>query len=226
MSSSDSHIESKLVALRSEPNDVDRWEREWNTIEILLNHKAISLPSDCSILDIGCGNRGLAVGAARRGMNYRGIDISDGNFEFDAFPVEDSSVDLAVSLALIEHLHNPANLMSEVRRILKPGGVFFLSTPNWKYCKNSFYDNPAHVHPYTPKALHVLFSAYGLKGIEIVPALRNKPASSYFHKYAFQWARMLPFRGSPMPAFSFAQFLYGRATSIFAFGYEPLAADL
>jgi SAM-dependent methyltransferase len=39
-------------------------------------------------------------------------------------------VDLAFSLATIEHVDNPCDLLSAIRQLLKPGGLFLVSTPN------------------------------------------------------------------------------------------------
>ena len=39
-------------------------------------------------------------------------------------------VDLAVSLATIEHVDHPLNFLSEIRGLLRPGGLLLVSTPN------------------------------------------------------------------------------------------------
>jgi glycosyltransferase involved in cell wall biosynthesis/SAM-dependent methyltransferase len=84
--------------------------------------------------------RGCYFGKAGR-MDRRVADSSSGgHFEcivdhFDAekdrYPYEDASFDTILCCELIEHLPNdPMFLMSEVNRILKPGGHFVLTTPN------------------------------------------------------------------------------------------------
>jgi SAM-dependent methyltransferase len=55
------------------------------------------------------------------------------NFNSDHFlsTVEDGSVDCVVSTEVLEHLyHHPAGYLAECWRILRPGGLFVLSTPN------------------------------------------------------------------------------------------------
>ncbi len=48
-----------------------------------------------------------------------------------AFPYADESFDTVVCGELIEHLfHDPMHMMSEINRILKPGGHLLLTTPN------------------------------------------------------------------------------------------------
>lgn len=48
----------------------------------------------------------------------------------DALPMlEDSSIDVALSLAVLEHLDKPDVFLKEVYRVLRPGGVLLLTTP-------------------------------------------------------------------------------------------------
>ena len=55
------------------------------------------------------------------------------NFNEDRFlaGIDDGSVDAVVSTEVLEHLyHHPAGYLPEVWRILRPGGILLLSTPN------------------------------------------------------------------------------------------------
>ncbi len=47
-----------------------------------------------------------------------------------ALPVADRTCDLAVSLQVLEHIWSPADLLAELVRVTRPGGVIVLSTPN------------------------------------------------------------------------------------------------
>ena len=209
-----SHVESKLKGLR-QPGAVESvlWEREWVTIETIVRLAGGVIPDHAQLADVGCGGRELAEGALRRGFRYVGFDIDDGNFEVDPLPSEDSSLDLVVALALIEHLHNPDNFLNEARRALRPGGSLVLSTPNWKLAWRSFYDNPAHVQPYTPESLAMLLQAYGFSNFSIYPGLRAKGSRAYAGKTRFLRAALRPFRGKPWWV---PPIMSGRATSMFA----------
>ena len=58
-------------------------------------------------------------------------EIDHFDAERDTFPYPDASFDTVVCGELIEHLfQDPMHLMSEINRILKPGGAVVLTTPN------------------------------------------------------------------------------------------------
>ncbi len=80
------------------------------------------------------------------------------NIERMPLPMEDASVDIVLFLEVIEHLiHSPLQVLHEISRVLKPGGVLILTTDNairmvqivkmlvgqniyWPYCRNAFGD--------------------------------------------------------------------------------------
>jgi 2-polyprenyl-3-methyl-5-hydroxy-6-metoxy-1,4-benzoquinol methylase len=58
----------------------------------------------------------------------RGLNVSALPLEENAFPQE--SFEAVLASHLIEHLNNPGAFVREVYRILKPGGRFYVTTPN------------------------------------------------------------------------------------------------
>lgn len=48
----------------------------------------------------------------------------------DAYPFPDNIFDACVSNYVIEHISNPSHHLQEVRRVLKPNGVYVFRTPN------------------------------------------------------------------------------------------------
>jgi SAM-dependent methyltransferase len=96
------------------------------------------------VLDIGCAagtllgelqNRGwdcTGVEICRPEAEYarreRGLDVRSLALEENRFP--GASFDLVLASHLIEHLNSPAAFVSEVCRILAPGGFFIVTTPN------------------------------------------------------------------------------------------------
>jgi SAM-dependent methyltransferase len=61
---------------------------------------------------------------------YRQANLSFLYMDIFNMDLEDDSFDLVCSLQVLEHLHQPEKFMSEARRILRPGGSCFITTPN------------------------------------------------------------------------------------------------
>jgi 2-polyprenyl-3-methyl-5-hydroxy-6-metoxy-1,4-benzoquinol methylase len=78
----------------------------------------------------------------------------------------DNAFDVVVSFQVIEHIDSDLLFLQEIRRVLKPGGVALLTTPNRKM---SLTRNPWHVRGYLPSELTALaqrvFSKVEMKGI-------------------------------------------------------------
>lgn len=101
--------------------------------------------ADRDVLEAGCGEgygADLIADVARRviGLDYDEstvahvkaryprVDIRHGNLA--ELPLDDASVDVVVNFQVIEHLWDQAQFVSECFRVLRPGGVFLVSTPN------------------------------------------------------------------------------------------------
>lgn len=84
-----------------------------------------------------------AVKYAQEHFPAKNLTYAQGDAQ--AMPYDDKSFDVVVSLETIEHLPQPEKFVSEVKRILKPDGVFVVSTPN----DAEFMDgNEFHVHEF------------------------------------------------------------------------------
>jgi SAM-dependent methyltransferase len=69
------------------------------------------------------------------------------NLEIDEIPTSDATYDLVLCLEVIEHLElDPMFMLSEINRVLKPGGCLYLSTPNSISGRNVF----KILHGYAP----------------------------------------------------------------------------
>ena len=51
----------------------------------------------------------------------------------ESIPYANETFDLVFSDNVVEHLSDPNAVLNEVRRVLKPGGLFFAKTPNKKH---------------------------------------------------------------------------------------------
>lgn len=97
-----------------------------------------------SIIDIGCATGRLLAGfkdagwrtqgveicrpSAEYGMRTNNVPIHIGTLETGRFP--DASFTVAHCSHLIEHLTNPVDFLSEIKRVLVSGGWFIVTTPN------------------------------------------------------------------------------------------------
>jgi len=59
-------------------------------------------------------------------------------------PFDDGSFDGVVSLETLEHLKTPDRFLSEVKRVLRPGGIFIVSVPNRKFHSDAGIKNEWH----------------------------------------------------------------------------------
>lgn len=67
-----------------------------------------------------------------------GIEFKKVDLEQDRFPDEDASYDVVVCNQVFEHLKNIFLPLSEVHRVLRPGGTFIFSVPNLSAFHNVF----------------------------------------------------------------------------------------
>lgn len=128
----------------------------------------------CRVLDVGCGGGFLSNELALSGLKVTGVDLSPEslkvaraydqtksvNYEVaDAFhlPYPDESFDVLTAMDFLEHVENPALVIKEFSRVLRPGGFFFFHTFNRNFLSwliiiklvEWFIQN-------TPKNMHVI----------------------------------------------------------------------
>ncbi len=97
------------------------------------------------VLDAGCGHTSDTAFLQAAGCRVFGIDLDPRVAQnpalhfairgrLEQLPLADLSVDLAICRYVAEHLRDPAVVLAEVARVLRPGGKFVLLTPNrWHY---------------------------------------------------------------------------------------------
>ena len=200
-------------------NRVEMGNREISTLAMLAESLGYDFNKRNALLvDLGCGDQHLSEGVKKLNYNYKGLDIQDLNFEFDKLPFESNSVDIVVSLAVIEHISNPNLFLSEIYRVLKQGGFVYLSTPNFQLDSRNFYNDPTHCKPYTPISLERILRMYHFSDINTFPGLRCKNIWFYRGWYRFlKGYYLFPFKGNVNWA---PNFLKGKCTSIFAIAFK------
>lgn len=128
------------------------------------------------VLDVGCGDAGVLIALAEAGAEAVGVEPWSRSVErgrtraeehgvrvqlqegvAEALPFPDASFDLVVLDNVLEHVQDRERSLSEIHRVLAPGGLLYLVTPK-------------------PFALHSLVSDphYGLAGLVLLPRAAQK----------------------------------------------------
>ena len=126
-----------------------------------------------TLLDVGCGRmpyRSLLTSPPSRVERYVGLDIEGSlhgrnEIEFNGrdIPLDDHSIDTAIATEVLEHCPEPALLLREIRRVLKPGGLFFFTVPFfWP-----LHEAPCDFFRYTPYSMQYLLDQAGFSEINI-----------------------------------------------------------
>jgi 2-polyprenyl-3-methyl-5-hydroxy-6-metoxy-1,4-benzoquinol methylase len=119
---------------------------------MLLDLIANYLQPGTRLLDVGCGFGLTVYEANKRGFRADGIDIStrflklareklgltlrQGRVEDLHF--SDNTYDGVIFWDVLEHVHNPLEILAEIHRIVRPGGYLFGQVPNWRGLSNRY----------------------------------------------------------------------------------------
>jgi SAM-dependent methyltransferase len=146
-------------------------------------------------LDLGCGRgewiellRGEAVEATGVDENPvivnacvgRGLPVVRAEaFEYLRAQPE-GAFDLVTSFHVIEHLPTETAVawLLEIRRVLRPGGMLILETPNAENLMvgaSTFYNDPTHRHPVPAELLRFIVEFARFDVVEILPLQPNEP---------------------------------------------------
>jgi ubiquinone/menaquinone biosynthesis C-methylase UbiE len=79
----------------------------------------------------GLDAAGGQLAAAEAAAETAGLDVAFVTGSVYALPFPDASFDAVFSHALFEHLARPADALAELKRVLRPGGVIGLRSPDW-----------------------------------------------------------------------------------------------
>jgi len=122
-------------------------ENRWKTLKQkpeFRHNAAVSLITKGSVLDVGCGDGLLLRMLRERGIEGRGVDLSEtaielcqkdgldvysGDFTQQSLPFEDSSMDYVVALDVLEHLCSPEVLLKEMARVARVAVI--IGVPNF-----------------------------------------------------------------------------------------------
>lgn len=161
-------------------------------------HRLMDLTAGKKFLDVGC-NYGFTVKAALDlGLDAHGIDIDAtavtasqemfGEPFYETISVQEyadqgKKADIIYTSEVVEHVPDPDGFIGAIAKILNPGGILFLTTPDaghfmvprdFKTWKDVM--PPEHITYFTRKGLDVLLEKHGLKevkfGFNFKPGIR------------------------------------------------------
>lgn len=166
------------------------------------------------ILDSGSGRGDFARAFAKEGLHTWAIDGSNykkeydrgvhyiGGFDLEAgvLPFDDNKFDVVFSKSVLEHIHKPEKYLSEILRVLKPGGLFIVMVPDWYTQMYIYYDDFSHVQPYTKKGVEDTLKIFGFRNV----------TAEVFYQLPIVWkypsirsiCRILQFVGGPVKKIS------------------------
>jgi SAM-dependent methyltransferase len=142
---------------------VERWY-----VHEFIRREAIPLMEPgMKVLDAGSGKlpeQYLREEILSTGATLHTCDLNFGpgvDFEADVSDMafEDGSYDIVLNTQVLEHVKDPGKVCKELARVLKPGGLLFLTTPQ----SSPLHNLPWNFFNFTNLGLGLLMDAAGLK---------------------------------------------------------------
>ncbi|MBN2808897.1 MAG: class I SAM-dependent methyltransferase [Deltaproteobacteria bacterium] len=143
--------------------------------------EAIPFYENGRLLDIGCGGGKYLLAMQRLGWRAEGVEFNAGAVQtcrqsgLDVFLGElhdarfaDNSFSVVTARHVLEHVAEPVAFVAEIFRILAPGGLMVLKTPNSKALARKWFGSkwfpnevPRHLILYSPENLRALSEQQG-----------------------------------------------------------------
>ncbi|MBL7884487.1 MAG: methyltransferase domain-containing protein [Bacteroidia bacterium] len=136
-----------------------------------------------NMIDLGCSNGLFLECAKKRGWNVHGTEFAEECinackkkgiviYKSDQLPKDllAQKFDVVTSFEVIEHINTPNEEIELIKSLLRSGGVFYFTTPNFnsisKYLlkeKWNIVEYPEHLSYFTPKTINYLLKKHGFK---------------------------------------------------------------
>jgi SAM-dependent methyltransferase len=139
-------------------------------------------------VNLGSGPRKIRADVMNvDGEPYTGVDVVA---DITSLPIESNSVSMIICDNVLEHVPDSKKAVAEIYRILKPGGVAYISTP-FLY---PFHSSPNDYHRWTDQGLRVLFSEFCMREMGV----RSGIMSGFSIMLSYIFARAFSFGSDRM----------------------------
>jgi SAM-dependent methyltransferase len=154
------------------------WRFHW-----LIHHKIIRALERARpylrgvLLDVGCGTKPFARFFEAGLSRYWGVDLPDSSFIAGAargpdvfargeqLPFRDGSLDTVLGLSMLTYFEEPARMLEEAARVLRPGGHLVMEFTQMARMHDDLHD----YWRFTRDGAAVLLARAGLEPVEFVP---------------------------------------------------------
>lgn len=167
----------------------------------------VPFPEKVPVLDVGCGNgmrlielkayghKALfgvepSAEAAQFATANDGLNIHIGTLEDAKYP--DEYFGLIIMNQVLEHVTDPLSTLREVRRIIRPDGMFYLTVPNFGSIEAKLFGKnwyaiclPTHLYHFTNATLSALISKAGFE----ISKCRTDSLPLVLEKSLDQWTK-------------------------------------
>jgi 2-polyprenyl-3-methyl-5-hydroxy-6-metoxy-1,4-benzoquinol methylase len=141
-----------MCAVIKERTDAPQDKNPVARYEHLMRYEFVVRESGKKVLDVGCGYGYGSKMLHDSGRDVTSIDVSPEAIEYarkkypgpnyivtdgNTLPFDDGTFDSVVAFEVLEHMPDPERFVPEARRVLKPGGTLFISTPNPRHLINA-----------------------------------------------------------------------------------------
>jgi 2-polyprenyl-3-methyl-5-hydroxy-6-metoxy-1,4-benzoquinol methylase len=134
------------------------------------------------LLDVGCASGPMLRAAENEGWEATGVEISEasvgrarllglnaicGTLEDAAFP--DNAFDAALMIEVLDHLEDPVRTLTELHRVIRPGGAAYFGCQNLRSFTMSIlkarwkYVGVHHLYYFTPKTMRRMAETAGFR---------------------------------------------------------------
>jgi ubiquinone/menaquinone biosynthesis C-methylase UbiE len=166
-----------------------------------------------TVLDLGCGTGANMQMLIEMGAEVVGVDMSEFALKYckekkldvvlgtaEKIPFEAGKFDLVLASDVLEHIENDANAVTEIKRVLRPQGVFISTVPAHQWLFSPHDSSLHHFRRYSRKQffnlLKVEFNSiktYWIHGLIFIPAMFQRSVMRLFRVKSSETAKTSKF---------------------------------